>query len=138
MSLWKFGSFETEVDFTDADFLDRLEEAEKELDRRLARVPKVGKIGDIVRSQCECFYAYFDTLFWPGAGNEIFEGKNSIALCIKAAESMTDCMNMQYKENEGVNEKYHVQNHGNRQQRRSYEKNHKKNNRNNNYPRKYN
>lgn len=138
MSLWKFGSFETEVDFTDADFLDRIDEAEKELDRRLARVPKVGKSGDIIRSQCECFYAYFDTLFWPGAGDEIFEGRNSIALCIKAAESLTECRDAQYKAHEAVSEKYRVQEHGNRQQRRSYEKNHKKNNRNNNYSRKYN
>ena len=31
MSLWKFGNFEAEVDFTDADFLDVLEEAKAEM-----------------------------------------------------------------------------------------------------------
>ena len=42
MSLWKFGNFEAEVDFTDADFLDVLEEAKAEMFEAGKKVPMTG------------------------------------------------------------------------------------------------
>ena len=43
MSRWKFGKFEAEVDFTDADFMDALEEAQQELaDRSMEAVKQAG------------------------------------------------------------------------------------------------
>ena len=42
MSLWKFGNFEAEVDFTDADFLDVLEEAKAEMFEAGKKVPITG------------------------------------------------------------------------------------------------
>lgn len=126
MSLWKFGDFEAEVDFTDADFLDRLHEAKEILRVEAAKVPKVGKWSDIIRAQCKCYYNFFDNLFWKGAGERIFEGKNSIALCVEAAESISAFEDMQRQHFDAISEKYSVQHHGNRQQRRAYQKNHKK------------
>ena len=54
MSLWKFGNFEAEVDFTDADFLDVLEEAKAEMFEAGKKVPITGKQSDIIRAQCAC------------------------------------------------------------------------------------
>ena len=51
MSLWKFGDFEAEVDFTDADFLDVLEEAKAEMFEAGKKVPITGKQSDIIRAQ---------------------------------------------------------------------------------------
>ena len=133
MSLWKFGDFEAEVDFADADFLDRLDDAKKELNKMLQKVPKTGKTGDIIRAQCACFYSFFDTLFWKGAGDAIFEGKNSMTLCVEASDSLAKFQEKQLSGFNQVKEKYLVQNHGNRQQRRAYQNN----NRNNQYPRKH-
>ena len=90
MSLWKFGNFEAEVDFTDADFLDVLEEAKAEMFEAGKKVPITGKQSDIIRAQCACFYVFFDTLFGDGAGERILCGKNSIKLCTEAAESLLD------------------------------------------------
>ena len=42
MSLWKFGTFEQEIDFTDADFMDALEEAQEQLVIQSKETPKVG------------------------------------------------------------------------------------------------
>lgn len=131
MSLWKFGNFEAEVDFTDADFLDNLEEAKTAMDNKLKFVPKTGKRSDIVRAQCECFYTFFDVLFGEGAGEEVFGGKNSLELCAKAAESITSFEKVENSRIESSYSKYAVQNHGNRQQRRNYQKNQKRQ-----YPRK--
>lgn len=40
MSLFKFGQLEAEVDFTDADFLETIEEAKKTLTKDMVEVPK--------------------------------------------------------------------------------------------------
>lgn len=131
MSLWKFGSFEAEVDFSDADFLDKLDRAKQALEEQLKHVQKTGKMSDIIRSQCACFYTFFDTLFYEGAANEMYEKKNNLELCVQSADSL---FKYQQKENERWRQsysKYDVQNHGNRKQRRAYQKNNK-----NNYPRK--
>ena len=90
MSLWKFGNFEAEVDFTDADFLDAIDEAKAAMHEAEQNVPVVGKNSDIIRAQCSCFYVFFDTLFGDGAGERILCGKNSIKLCNEAAESLLD------------------------------------------------
>lgn len=79
MSLWKFGDFETDVDFTDADFLDAIEDAKAAMYEEQKNVPVVGKNSDIIRAQCACFYVFFDTLFGEGAGERILRGKT--ALC---------------------------------------------------------
>lgn len=125
MSLWKFGNFEEEVDFNDADFLDALEEAKDAMDQKIKNVPKTGKRRDLIRAQCACFYTFFDVLFGEGAGEAIFEGKNSLELCIRATESICAFEKLENERVESTYGKYFVQSHGNRQQRRNYQKNQK-------------
>lgn len=127
MSLWKFGSFEGEVDFMDADFLDRLFEAKRELGQQLKTVPNVGRVSDIIRAQCACYYTFFDNLFGDGAGKLIFDGKHSMALCVEASESIAACEKAQNEQYVQKADKYKVQQHGNRQQRRVYQKNQNRN-----------
>ena len=55
MSLFKYGNLEAEIDFTDADFLDRIDEAKQNLEEDMKGIPKTGKAADIVRAQCQCF-----------------------------------------------------------------------------------
>lgn len=122
MSLWKFGEFEGEVDFTDADFLDALDEAKEVMVEMQKDVPTVGKSSDIIRAQCACFYAFFDTLFGDGAGERIFCGRNSINLCNEATDSLREFEEAETNLLEEKYQKYEVQQHGNRQQRRAYQK----------------
>lgn len=127
MSQWKFGKFEREVDFSDADFLDKLDEAKKEMQNQFTQVPKTGKNGDIIRAQVKCFKKFFDTLFGDGASDDILEGRNSLELCIQAAHSISEFDKAENRRIDETYSKYYVQNHGNRQQRRTQNKN--------NYPR---
>lgn len=122
MGTWSFNGFEAEVDFTDADFLDKLHDAKKQLTADSRNVPKVGKTSDIVRAQCDCYYNFFDNLFWDGAGNQVFGGKMSLAFCIDAANSLAAFEKGQVAYFDQATEKYQVQNRGNRQQRRAYAK----------------
>lgn len=135
MSLWKFGDFETDVDFTDADFLDAIEDAKAAMHEEQKNVPVVGKNSDIIRARCACFYVFFDTLFGEGAGERILRGKNSIMLCNEAAESLLDFETAETKKLDDKYDKYvpnqnttqqfphpQPQSSGNRQQRRNYQK----------------
>ena len=54
MSLFKYGNLEVEIDFTDVDFLENLDEAKKLMVDEAAQVPKTGKTADIIRAQCQC------------------------------------------------------------------------------------
>lgn len=65
MSLFKFGQLEAEVDFTDADFLETIEEAKKTLTKDMVEVPKVGREADIIRAQCKCYFNFFDNILGP-------------------------------------------------------------------------
>lgn len=123
MSVWKFGAFEAEVDFTDADFLDALDEAKNLMNEKLTQVPETGKASDLIRAQVACFYAFFDGLFGAGAAQSIFEGRKSLELCLQAAESITDFEQAESSRMDSAYKKYYVQNHGNREQRRQYQKN---------------
>ena len=80
MSLWKFGTFEQEIDFTDADFMDALEEAQEQLVIQSKETPKVGKKSDIIRAQVDCFAQFFDHIFGPGTSEKMYEGRVSLEL----------------------------------------------------------
>lgn len=126
MSQWKFGNFETEIDFTDVDFLDRIDEGKQLMQEAENHVLKVGKNSDIIRSQCEVFYAFFDHVFGRDAREAMFEGKTSLMLCVKASESLSEFEKQEANRIDSMYGKYEVQNHGNRQQRRAYNKQNRK------------
>lgn len=126
MSQWKFGKFETEIDFTDIDFLDRIDEGKQLMQEAEQNVLKVGKNSDIIRSQCEVFYAFFDHVFGRDAREAMFEGKTSLMLCVKASESLSAFEKQEANRIDSMYGKYEVQNHGNRQQRRAYNKQNRK------------
>lgn len=127
MSLFKFGQLEAEVDFTDADFLEAIEEAKKELAKDVAEVPKVGREADIIRAQCQCYFSFFDNILGSGAHEALFEGRTSFKLCIEAAEALLKVQNASVQEFDAIYGKYNVQQHGNRQQKRYYKKQQGKN-----------
>ena len=114
MGIFKFGDLEAEIDFTDADFLENLEEAKM--------TPVTGKAADIIRAQCRCYFNFFDRVIGDGAHEAMFCGKTSLNLCIEAVEALEKFENADV---ERINEKYSeytIQQHGNRQQRRNYNK----------------
>lgn len=127
MSLWRFNNFEAEVDLTDADFIDKLHEAQKLLDEDSRKIPIVGKNSDILRSQVKCFKNFFDNVFYQGAGEEITEGRNSLELCLRAVDSLAKFSDKEDKRIEEDYGQYVPQNNGNRQQRRQYDRQNSRN-----------
>ena len=81
MSLFKFGDLEAEIDFTDVDFLENLEEAKQLMQEEAKRIPKTGKTADIIRAQCQCYFNFFDRVIGEGAHEAMFLGKTSLNSC---------------------------------------------------------
>lgn len=122
MSLFKFGDLEEEIDFTDVDFLEKLDEAKEIMREQAAQVPKVGKSADIIRAQCQCYFNFFDNVIGNGAHEAMFQGRTSLNLCLQAVDALFEFEQSESKALESRYDKYNVQQHGNRQQRRAYDK----------------
>ncbi|MEG2428596.1 MAG: DUF6673 family protein [Clostridium sp.] len=127
MSQWKFGDFEVEVDFTDADFIDHMEEAKNQMTEDVKQVPKVGKISDIIRAQVGCFDRFFEKMFREKCGEKIRSGRLSLEVSLQAVDNLTSFWKKEEKRIDTEYSKYQVIDHGNRDQRRNYNKNDKKN-----------
>lgn len=121
MSIWKFNDFEVDVDFTDADFMERFEQAYEIMLKNVDNTPKVGKASEIIRSQCEVFDAFFSTIFSRNALNKMFNGKKSVELRIEACNSLYEFRNQEDKRYNNLINKYRP-NYPNRQQRRHQKK----------------
>lgn len=115
MSQWKFNDFETEIDFTDADFLEKFENCYQKLLEDSKTVPKVGKTSAIIRYQCEILDAFFDSVFGIGASKKMFGEKKSLDLRMQAADLLYETNNKERNRYNTITNKYRP----NRKQRRS-------------------
>ena len=88
MSLWRFNNAEFEIDFTDAAFMEKVENAYQNMIEDLKHVQKVGKQSEIIRSKCNVFFKFFESVFGPGSREKLFGDKVSINLCVQASESL--------------------------------------------------
>lgn len=117
MSLWKFGEFEKDIDFTDADFLEKLESAQEQLDRESGEVAKVGKTSDIIREQFACFVHFFDTLFGEGTSRLMYGDRTSLELAMRSCEEFARFGTSEDRRIDNIYGKYKV--NGSRQKRRN-------------------
>lgn len=120
MSQWKFNDFETDIDFTDADFMERFENSYENMMKHIDDVPKTGKVSEVIRSQCKVFDTFFEDVFGEGATEKLFLGKTSVETRIEACNSLYDFRSKEQQRFSEMSNKYRP----NRQQRRSQ---HKKN-----------
>lgn len=87
MSLWKFGNFEADVDFTDVDFLDAIERAYDILEEDAKSLPVDGRPSAIARAQIECYDRFFENIFGEGVCNQMFDSM-SLERRLDAAEQL--------------------------------------------------
>ena len=123
MSLFRFGKLEAEVDFTDANTLDVIDEAYDRLMGDIKTLPVVGKASDIVRAQNTVYDRFFDAILGDGASEKMFVGSASLEKRIDAAESLADFREKEDDRFTGRLDGYQVKKPSvNREQRRNYQK----------------
>lgn len=79
MSLLEYGRFKRDVDFTDADFLDKLENANNRMKQRANSIKATGKKTDTIRKQNEIIDKFYDEVFGDGSAEKMF-GRSQSAL----------------------------------------------------------
>ena len=106
MSQWKFNNFETDIDFADADFMEKFEDSYQKMVEESEKAPKIGRVSEITRAQCKVFDDFYDRLFGDEASTKMFLGKNSMDMRVQAANSLFDFRNSEQSRYNNMVNKY--------------------------------
>lgn len=84
---WEYNGHKFELDLTDADVMEKSENAFDEMQKEEMNLPKIGKASVRIRAYCSIFRKLFDLHFGEGAGLAIIGEKDSIQNCHDAYDS---------------------------------------------------
>lgn len=81
---------EFDLDFTDADLLERYEKKTKEVEEQIneLRENKPNSPAEGIRQECKIIKDFLDYVIGEGTSEKIFKGKNSLELCLRAFEDI--------------------------------------------------
>ncbi len=71
---WEINGKSFELDLTDADTVERYENAFENMEAAEKLIPKDGKASERIRACCGLFKKLFDTIFGEGTSDQVFEG----------------------------------------------------------------
>ena len=99
--------YELDIDFTDADTMEKIENGVKVLYDEAEKLQKENEDGNVttaegIRQECKILKDFFDYVFGEGTSKKIFGDKNSLELCLNAYE---DIIKMRDKQFESLNNK---------------------------------
>lgn len=103
----KINGYEIEVDFTDADFVEKIETYAKKVSEEVELTkPKEMGMAEFIRKECEIVRNFFDNIFGEGTSKKIFGNKYSLSICISTFQQFIEAKISQQKELEEVINKY--------------------------------
>lgn len=107
---------EFELDFLDADEMDRIEAAIQKVQNKNKPEAYVGLTqSQLIRKQCQTVFDFFDEVFGEGAHKRIFKGKCNLAMALNAFGEVIKAKNNSVQEIRAIRDKYSP----NRAQRRA-------------------
>jgi cytochrome c peroxidase len=89
-----------DVDFTDADVLEKIEKECKVVEEKaneLAKEKENLSLAEGIRQECKIVKDFFDNVFGEGTSKEIFGDKDSLTKCINAYEDTLNSYQEQYQ-----------------------------------------
>lgn len=101
--------YEFDVDLTDADIIEKMEQGVQNLYEEAERLKELKKDEKIttaegIRQECKVLKDFLDYVFGEGTSEKIFKGKDSLNLCLKAYEDVIEARDKQYNElNDRIN-----------------------------------
>ena len=89
---------ELEIDFTDADFIERVEEACKEVFNKAEELKQDKKLSlaEGIRQECKILKDFLDYVLGDGTSEKLFKGKDSLNQCLQAYEDIIKAREEQY------------------------------------------
>lgn len=113
---FKIYDAEVELDFLDADEMDRVEAALNRVQSRSAAASCEGMTqSQAIRTQCGIIFDFFDDVFGDGTHKRIFGGKCNLAQALGAFQAFNAAKDDSVKEIRAIGDKYNA----NRAQRRA-------------------
>lgn len=99
---------ELEIDFTDADFIEKVEEACKEVFNKAEKLKQDKKLSlaEGIRQECKILKDFLDYVLGDGTSEKLFKGKDSLNQCLKAFEDIINAKQNSMNEFESKISKY--------------------------------
>lgn len=99
---------ELEIDFTDADFIEKVEEACKEVFNKAEELKQDKKLSlaEGIRQECKILKDFLDYVLGDGTSEKLFKGKDSLNQCLKAFEDIINAKQNSMNEFESKISKY--------------------------------
>ena len=106
---------ELEVNFGDADFVERFEDASAEMLKRNDEIKadKTLRATQGMRELCKCVNEYFDTIFGEGTAEELFHGNNDVMDHIEAVDKLDEAQGKLRTRMNNLTNKYQQKNRAN-------------------------
>lgn len=98
-----------EIDFTDADVIEKIDIKSKEVYEKADEIDKIKDTitpAEGIRQACKILKDFLDYVLGDGASEKIFGDKNSLTLCLKAFQDVINERNRQYDNFQKVIDKY--------------------------------
>ena len=94
---------EFDIDFTDAEFLEKIEEGSKKVYEEAEKIKaenedKKSTLSEGIRQECKIIKDFLDYVLGEGASEKIFKNKNSLNECLKVFEDIINTRNNQYND----------------------------------------
>ena len=95
--------YNIDIDFTDADVIQKIEEGKSILYNGSEELKGTTKdknfnIAEGIRQECKIIKDFFDYVLGDGTSEKIFKGKDSLNLCLQAYEDIINTYDKQYEE----------------------------------------
>ena len=96
----KINGVELEIDFTDADILERIENGSKEVFNKAEELKGNKNLSPAegIRQECKILKDFLDYVLGDGTSEKLFKGKDSLNQCLQAYEDIIKARTTQYNE----------------------------------------
>ena len=103
----KINGVELEIDFTDADILERIEKGSKEVYDKAEELKTTSvSPAEGIRQECKILKDFLDYVIGEGTSEKLFGNRNSLNQCLKAYEDIVETRDKQINEFEERVSKY--------------------------------
>lgn len=94
----KINGVELEIDFTDADILEKIEKGSKEVYDKAEKLKGTTlSPAEGIRQECKILKDFLDYVLGEGTSEKLFKGKDSLKQCLNAYEDIINAREEEYK-----------------------------------------
>ena len=99
---------EFDIDFTDADILEKIENGSKEIYQKAEELKENKDLSPAegIRQECKILKDFLDYVLGDGTSEKLFKGKDSLQQCLQAYEDIINARTIQYNEFQARVSKY--------------------------------